>query len=148
MNGVAFTFCLLAGLDQIEVEELVLRCCVERTVPRRAWRKDVKAEIRRQRAPNPDLSLEDYLCGVYYQTEVDEYLRGNLLYKHWYDSEYDWSFQQRLWLATRGRHGDRPFPGQLVNLNCKVLRIGQELPAAVRRGVPAKRWVEKIGRPK
>ncbi len=140
MNGVAFTFALLFGLDAVEVEEAVMRTCVERTVPRKVWREDVVAEIKRQKAPNPDLALTDYLCGPWYDAEVNEPIRGRL--------GFFWEFEERLWLATSGHLGQQPAAAQRVNLHCLVLDAGKALPAAVTAGVPVVPWREKIGRPK
>ncbi len=148
MNGVAFTFAILFGLDAVEVEEAVMRACVERTVPRRLWREDVQAEIKRQKADNPDCRLTDYLCGHYYEKRVNEKLREHFLEGWFGDPDYAWPFEEQLWLATQGQQGEAPQPWKLNNLNCKVLRIGRALPAAVRDGVPVVRWREKIGRPK
>ncbi len=135
MNGIAFTVCLLCGLDQCEMEESVLRQCVERSVPRKAWRQDVKAEIRRQKATDPDLALTDYLCGAYYVRHVDLCIRGELLADKWPD-EYVWSFEERLWLATRGEFGEAPAAWKRVVLAGLVRKIGRRLPCAVREGVP------------
>ncbi len=144
MNGIAFTFCLLCGLDQCEVEELVLRACVERTIPRKCWAKDVKAEIKKQKAPDPDLLLSNYLCMGWYEEHVNKRLRWQFNSAAW----ETWEFEEQLWWATRGEFGDAPPPWKRVILNELVLKIGKSLPAAIRKGVPVKPWVEKIGRPK
>ncbi len=148
MNGVAFTFCLLCGLDQVEVEELVLRACVERTVSRKLWREDVRAEIKRQKADNADLGLEDYLCGQHYHCGVYLRLRSHFMGERNDSWEYAWPFEEQLWLASQGEFGEAPAAWKRVVLASEVRKIGRALPGLVRDGVPSDRWVEKIGRPK
>jgi hypothetical protein len=147
MNGIAFTVCLLCGLDQCEMEEMVIRACVEQSVPRKLWRKDVQAEIRHQKADNTDLGLEDYLCGPWYHCSVNLSIRSQLLDERW-SEEYTWSFEERLWVATRGEFGEVPAAWKRFVLAKLVRNIGRGLPKLVREGVPRDRRAEKIGRPR
>ncbi len=140
MNGVSFLCALISGLDQVECEELVLRACVARAVPRELWRQDVADEIKRQKVADPDLALTDYLCGSYYERNVAGALRWRFL--------TFWTFPERLWWATEGRHGSEPAACRLVNLTAEVLRAGRKLPWVVCAGVPKTPWRERIGVPR
>lgn len=125
MEVIVMTFCMLRTAGELSVDETLVTTCIQRTIGREAWKKEVDVELTKW-GMQDNLRMVKHFNGPYYDKFVEGRLRT--FFTH------IWDHEDRLWYVSDGNDGRPIMPGDRISLTVTVRKIGRNLSKEIRKG--------------